>query len=427
MTQATKSVRFEELALNDPNLGQEFLLCLYDLHLAGGGIHGGIDNLIQVLQSNVTVNHLTFGLLGYTPTLQDNTLYIQPILQHLIRSRTQLRKVSVSWLLMPSPATLALRELLFQIMEAATQNPLIEELALSEGTLPVSHFTRLFNMNRNIKRLELQSGCIVTGVVATTNVAAIAVSNDNVNVLQMLSISGGTKFTEEAASEFLQVLQHPSDRNIAELELGHIEFDNDSAVAPAFLRALVGKSTIKRVKLPMNCRPNHFKSIARAATNVEALSVVIHPDNVKEKMLTLTRTLPKLKHLLELNLTCVSPRWRNAICAVSKEARNKFVRFVEQHTNLTTVTLRDLRNFCFSPAQQHTLRTCGNRNVMLRELLTSAGNEDEPAPPQVPRFLTTCHNCPNAALAILMALKDKVGPPGSQKRKSACLKQKKIE
>jgi len=56
---------------------------------------------------------------------------------------------------------------------------------------------------------------------------------------------------------------------------------------------------------------------------------------------------------------------------------------------------------------------------MLREMLAAAAVEDQRAPPEVPRFLSTpCNNCPAARLALLIALKDKVGPrPESKKRK----------
>jgi len=54
---------------------------------------------------------------------------------------------------------------------------------------------------------------------------------------------------------------------------------------------------------------------------------------------------------------------------------------------------------------------------MLPELIRTSNKLGTPAPPGIPRVLTTCQNCPNAALALLVSLKDKVGPRQSQKLK----------
>jgi len=264
-------------------------------------------------------------------------------------------------------------------------------------------------MNRNIKKLNFWNS-IVTGVDTVNCVAAIAANNNNVNALQTLHLDGGTHFTEEAAREFLQIMLHPFILNLVQLGFGGIQFDNDSLAATLFFGALLGKSAIKNLTLHQRCCPNHFEIILKKATaNIEALSVVIcqHATNV----LTLARALPKMKHLSELNL--IFPSHLNRV--LSNNVRHPLVRSVEQHTNLKTVTLQGPRNH-FTPAQSRKLHTCGSRNILLRELLTSAGKENQPAPPQIPCFLTTCHNCPTAALALLVALKGKVGPSESQKR-----------
>jgi len=252
-------------------------------------------------------------------------------------------------------------------------------------------------MNRNIKRLDIRGCTVVAGVDTSTTTV---LNNIDVNALQTLHISTSTTFTEEAAREIICLVLHPSNQNLVELELGSIVFGNDSVVASEFFDALLGKATIKRLTVDQGCL-SHFNIVVKVATKVEALSVDIGLRDVGEANPprcpeVLTRTLPKMKHLLELNLSCTSP--------LSEEAKNKFVRSVEQHSNLTTMTLRDPHNR-FSPAQHQKLRMCGNRNVMLRELLIRAGKEDQPVPPQVPRFLTTCHNCPTAALALLVSLK----------------------
>jgi len=406
---AERCVGFSYLSLNDPNLGHKAEITLWMLQDEGINpvIYGGIDNLIAVWQSNVTVDHLSVFFGRYTPTQEDNGRLIQPIMEHLISNRTQLRKLS----LRGTPVQ-AQHELILQFMEAATQNPLIEELHLRDFSIdfPVSHFAQFFRMNRNIKKLDFWNISIVAGVDTATNVAAIALNNNNANALQMLSIDSFIRFTEEAARKFLQIMLHPSNQNLYQLGFGGIQFDNDSLVAPLFFGTLLGKSTIKNLTLHERCCPNHFEIIVKEATaNIEALSASIcqHATNV----LTLARALPKMKHLSELNL--IFPGNNNRV--LSENVRHSFVRSVEQHTNLKTVTLQGPRDH-FTQAESRKLRACGDRNVLLRELLSSAGKENQPAPPQVPCFLTTCNNCPAAALALLVALKDKVGPPESQKR-----------
>jgi len=140
---AESFVGFHELARNDPNLGQKSSVFLRYLQ-PNDEHYGGIDNLIAVWQSNDTVDHLCVIFDGYdTPTQEDNERLIQPILEHLIRSRTQLRKLSL-W----DARTPALLQLILQFMEAATQNVLIEELSFySIINLTVDHFARLFRTN----------------------------------------------------------------------------------------------------------------------------------------------------------------------------------------------------------------------------------------------------------------------------------------
>jgi len=66
-------------------------------------------------------------------TQEDNERLIQPIPEHLIRNRQQLRTLHLSH--SQAPAQLGL---FFQFIEAATQNPLIEELRLGNiNSLPV--------------------------------------------------------------------------------------------------------------------------------------------------------------------------------------------------------------------------------------------------------------------------------------------------
>jgi len=303
-------------------------------------------------------------------------------------------------------------------MEAATQNDLIEELSLSGfASIPVGHFAQFFPMNRNIKRLEIRGISVGGGETATTT--AVAHNNTMDNALQTLRIEGATHFTEDAARKFIHLVLHPSNQNLVELELsshgslgtGSVQFDNDNVVAPTFFRALLEKPTIKRLGLLDYCSTNHFEIIMNASTKIEAFSVKFDRSSGKAKMVTLTRTLSKMKHLLELNLAVPY----HVVPLYSEEDKNNFVRSVEQHTNLTTVTLQDAGNR-FTPAQQQKLRTFGNRNVMLRELICASNKLNTPAPPQVPHFLATCHDCPAAALALLVSRKDKVGPPESQKR-----------
>jgi len=87
---------------------------------------------------------------------------------------------------------------------------------------------------------------------------------------------------------------------------------------------------------------------------------------------------------------------------------------LERHAKLTTITLDD-PNGNFTPEEHQKLRSCGNRNVMLLDLIRASNELNTPAPPQVPRFLTTCNNCTTAALALLVSLKGKVGPPSVMK------------
>jgi len=407
-----RSVGFRQLTLNDPKLGlhsEIHLRCLQQ----EDNYYGGIANLIAVWQSNVTINHLEVSFAEYEPAAlegDDNNndnehLIIQPILEHLIRNRTQLRKLTLSRA--PWPQTPATLELIFQFMEAATQNVWIEELNLSYiSSFPVSYLARFFRVNRNIKRLAIDR----CGVVASAggNATVAVTNNDIANALQTLHIKRLYQFSEEAASEVVNLVLHPSNQNLVELELGHIVFDNDKAASSVFFGALLGRPNIKRLRVLEDCLINHFEIIMNVATNIQALSVDFDFYNKKAKMVNLTR----MKCLLELNLTFFPLN-----DFFSEEDKSKFVRAVEQHPSLRTITLQDPGN-CFTPAQQQQLRTlCGDRNAVLRELVTSAENEDQLAPPpQVPRLLTTCHNCPTAALALLLSLKDKVGPPKSQKR-----------
>jgi len=82
---------------------------------------------------------------------------------------------------------------------------------------------------------------------------------------------------------------------------------------------------------------------------------------------------------------------------------------------MTTVSLPDPVNDYFTPAQQQTLRTCGKRNAMrrdamFRELIRASDQVNTPVPPLVPHFLATyCRNCPAAAFALVLSLKDKMG------------------
>jgi len=188
----------------------------------------------------------------------------------------------------------------------------------------------------------------------------------------------------------------------------------------------LGKPTIKRLKL-LDCRLHHFEILLNSATNVETLSVSLPRVHIQFSHVfatatlqldVLARVLPKMKRLSELNLSSYDQP-----LGLSEEVKHALVQAVEQHANLTTVTLEDPHGN-FTPAEQQRLRSCGNRNVMLRELIRASHKLNTPAPPQVPSFLTTCHNSPTAALALLVALKDKLG---LLNRRSACLKRKRIE
>jgi len=131
-------VRFEELALNDPNLGHAGSIVLQALQRAGGHAYGGFDNLIAVWQSNVTVSHHNVTLACYDSTQEyDNERLVQPILEHLIRNRIHLRKLTLSSGRMP-------QELNFRFIEGAAQNPSVEALCLIVANLSVHHFARVF-------------------------------------------------------------------------------------------------------------------------------------------------------------------------------------------------------------------------------------------------------------------------------------------
>jgi len=162
----------------------------------------------------------------------------------------------------------------------------------------------------------------------------------------------------------------------------------------------------------------HPAIISFVALLLESLSVDISLDRHPALAVTnatmlevLARSLPKMKRLSELRLSCRA----NRRFGFSEESKRAFVHAVERRTNLTTITLEDPANH-FTPAQHQTLRTCAHRNAMLPELIRASIKLHTPAPPGIPRVLTTCHNCPNAALALLVSLKDKVGPRQSQKR-----------
>jgi len=68
---------FDELALNDPNLGQTSGV---DLDFLQDGDYDGIDNLLEVWRSNVTVDRLNVGIDDYELSEEDNARFIQPIL-----------------------------------------------------------------------------------------------------------------------------------------------------------------------------------------------------------------------------------------------------------------------------------------------------------------------------------------------------------
>jgi len=71
---------------------------------------------------------------------EDNTLCIQQILEHLIRNQIQLRKLTLS-----HAGTPAQNDSVLQFMEAATQNPKIEDLSFRFiPSFPVSHFAQFF-------------------------------------------------------------------------------------------------------------------------------------------------------------------------------------------------------------------------------------------------------------------------------------------
>jgi len=98
-------------------------------------------------------------------------------------------------------------------------------------------------------------------------------------------------------------------------------------LAPEFFAALVGK-TIKRLILK-GCRSKHFEIIMNAATNTEVFSVNLFAYRFD----AMARVLPKMQRLLELNISCTRP------LDCTEEVKHAFVRSVEQHANLTTMTL----------------------------------------------------------------------------------------
>jgi len=394
---------FEELELNDPNLGWMSPIDLS--HLQQGTAYGGIDNLIEVWQSNTTVNNLILVWDRYAATPEDNEHLIQPILEHLIRNRTQMHILTIANVDTNNPTLL---QAVLQAMEAAAQSTSLEELWLfGIHSFPASHLQRFFSGNRNLKTLRFVSCAFLDVAAADTDTdTALALGNSHAdNALETIYIANQTWSSKQAAKAFIQFMLHPSNQNLVELGVGHIVFEN-GVVAKEVFRALLGTPTIVKVRLLQSCLSNHFPIIldAAAANNIEKLTV--RDINVTEKLEYLTRALPKMKRLSELEMEIGD-------VAISEDAKSKLIRAVEQHTTLTSVELDD-PNDTFTAAEIRMLRRCGIRNTVLPELLSSAEKEEEPAPPQVPRFLTTCHNCPTAALALLVALKNKVGPLQTQ-------------
>jgi len=239
---------------------------------------------------------------------------MRPILD-LIRNRTQLRKLTVGRRSSrkqksdPRQKNHAPALALLQFMEVATQNPTIEELSLSFiRYLPVSHLVRFFRMNSNIKRLEINNCGIWAGGGDTA--AAIARCNTT-NALQTLRIEDLTRFTKDAATEFRQIILHPSNQNLVELEMGGLRFENDGQ-EKAFFTAVLGKPTIKRLKLlDINSLSDNFEIIMKAATNIEALSVPFEYNTTggERLLMTLARALPKLMHPSELKLFLPARRY----------------------------------------------------------------------------------------------------------------------
>jgi len=329
MTDLSRYVGIDELALNDPNLGRRSSIDLEELQ---DDIHGGIDNLIDVWQSNVTVDVLDVYLTGYQPSHQDDARLIQPILEHLIRNRPQMRKLSLRYGREPA--------ILGQFMLTAAETPFIEELDLFGcARLQTSHLDRFFRLNRNIKRLEL-SWCELRVGGDERNTAGAA-DDDTLYVLETLCITMLT-LTEGTAREFIDVFLRPN-RNIVELELGSVHFDSDSLLAPAFFAALVGE-TVKRLKIRPSTSCEQFEIIMNAATNIEVFSM---PFSHHKKLKVLARVLPKMQRLLELNISCTRP------LDCTEEVKHAFVRSVEQHANLTTMTL-EIRTVISPPP-----RVCG--------------------------------------------------------------------
>jgi len=159
-----------------------------------------------------------------------------------------------------------------------------------------------------------------------------------------------------------------------------MHFENDGVLAPEILGALVGKSTIKKLKLQEHCTSNHFQIIMEAATNsIEVLSVDIRrrPGDTNPNVMALAGALSKMTELSELNLSFSyygyfddgDYTWYDEDFTeeelFSEEAKRKLLCAVEQLTALTTVTLDDPRNH-FTPDQSQKLRTCSDRNVLLR-------------------------------------------------------------
>jgi len=122
-------------------------------------------------------------------------------------------------------------------------------------------------------------------VVGIETAATTVVNNNITDALETLSITQGTAFTDEAARDFINLMLRPSNQNLVELYLR-------SALGPVFFGALVGK-------------PSSKESIfLKGATNIDALIVDIDEDDSTTKLTELALALPKMKHLLELQLFC---------------------------------------------------------------------------------------------------------------------------
>jgi len=246
-------LNFDDLALNDPSLSPNFNLLLG--HLQNDNGYGGIDNLIEVWESNVTVDCIYLCLEGYVSTPGDDARYIPPILD-LIRNKIQLRKLHLH--------NTPLLKILLQFMEAAAENASMEVLHYNNvKNLPVGHLARFFQINRNIKKLELFRSCTIGA--GTANIAATAAdaNNHTINALQTLIIRPFSFTSMRAANEFLQIVLHPSNQNLVELGIDsdsiRFGFDNGIAFAQQFFGALLGKPTIKRLKLLENLLANHVE------------------------------------------------------------------------------------------------------------------------------------------------------------------------